>query len=1123
MRKIIFFCCLLSIFPALMMSQNWSRLGANKLPSDPNNLMSSWGPGGIRNIGNGQVLSVWIDPANANHILIGTFGGGIYETFDGLSENLTSIHWQSKTQNLPVHNVAKIVKSNGVLYASSGFYLQASNLYYSNAKESRKLYGLGIIKSNDNGATWQISNMPNTELGFYGLDFTEPTNSGVMYAVSRHKIYKSVDFGDNWTDLNISFTQEGLTNKIFTNIVVHPSNPNVVFVSTTSGTDGDEKVFKSNNGGVSWAGLGTFFNYSLISSYNTTGGITSLYKDGADLYIGFNKNNYNTTVIKSSDWTNFALVGNYSTPFSYSSPNYIKAFGKNFLYGMTSLIQLNSTGNTNLTYEKTHDDIRGINFITANGLNYIFTGHDGGISRSKDGGATWQNIMGDLNIPLINNLGYYTDPQDRAFDIGCQDTGWYRNEITSPPSESFVTKSYEGAVYTSMHNKRIYFENGYYSDNNGITLTPFSGIMRGMIEDPLDYRMRYHTNYGNQFYVYNNNMFSGNLFPNFAITPGTDNIGVQPKVALNSNKNILLPIMYFTTGGYNTKHGLIFSRDRGITWEDVGQNIKNADVGLTDVMNYSGAMLTCVTMDDYHPNRMWAVFAGSGLINQKVYESNDYGKTWQNISFNLSDMTSLGLPAKTPNNYPVNQVEFDENRDVLFIGTDYGLLYLDKTITPNQWKIYGTGLPRSIVTNIFIDDYYNEIVIGTAGNGMYSAPLTDCKDVLISQNTIWTGQNKTICGDLRVKHDIILNISNSNITSKNIILEPGAKIIWDGGSLSSSNSNGNKSFVIGSRDSYFTIKNITVNNYIVNNFEDATLQTGNLTLNNTMLNAYDGSFYDNIDNTLLTLNDSSLNFYSSYYYKTHNVTGNLINSNYYSGLEKINITGNGKINVYDQNISIQNDNLYNRITPVVNTGNYLFESNDRVIIGNNINSSVISGDVNLSSKVEIVAKNFINLEKGTILNPNSYLWINNLITSNLTTPYSRFGATDSQIQYGETEINWITNKNEEDERSEINYMSNSVASIIEDDIKIYPLPIVTHLNYQINEKDLIGKKAAIISNDGRTVKTIHLENKGKIDFTNVPTGVYYFVVESEKGRISKKIIKQGLTDNNPDFIKRKNN
>ena len=94
LRKILFvqiFCSLYTIN-----AQTWSQIGPLTWPNNSNNL--GWSNG----LGNGQITSIWIDPNNSNHALIGGFSGGIFETTNLLSNNVT---WTPKTSNIPLHTI----------------------------------------------------------------------------------------------------------------------------------------------------------------------------------------------------------------------------------------------------------------------------------------------------------------------------------------------------------------------------------------------------------------------------------------------------------------------------------------------------------------------------------------------------------------------------------------------------------------------------------------------------------------------------------------------------------------------------------------------------------------------------------------------------------------------------------------------------------------------------------------------------------------------------------------------------------------------------------------------------------------------------------------------------------
>lgn len=692
-------------------------------------------------------------------------------------------------------------------------------------------------------------------------------------------------------------------------------------------------------------------------------------------------------------------------------------------------------------------------------------------------------------------------------------------------SQTFITSDYEGDVYTSPHNKRFYFKEIYFSDDNGLTKVNSGFLQRSMAEDPLDHMIRYHNGYNNpqngpnpngpNFFKVTHTSVT-NIFPmEGAPTFPTQNIGLTPKIALNSNNNILYPIAYFD-GPNGGLHNLFFSNDGGVTWDNVGKNIHLSEPSLPDVINTDSHTMSWVTMDDYHPNHMWVSFSSAALINQKVYESNDYGKTWQNISLNLSNVSSLGLPVNTPNNFPVNVIDYDENRDKLYIGTDYGVFYLDKTVTPNQWKIFGTGLPRSIVTNLFVDDYYNDMVVGLAGKGIWHAPLSDCKDELIMANTTWTGITKTICGDLRVKHDVTFNIATSNITARNVILEPGSRIIWNGGSLSSSDVT-RKSFVICGRDSNFTVKgSMTINNFIVNNFEAGTVETGNITLSNSTINNYKNSYYDFTAGTKVTMNNNSnLNFHSDYYYRTHNSTINPNNGAFLSAIEDINTNGyatNGKIRVFDNTIKIQNETLrFNKISPG-NTGSYLFQANNYIVTGNNVDSTIATGDFNTlgsNTNVDLIAKNYIELRDGTYLgNIQTVVKIDPSLPETIVKPYNKPAPLPENLTY-----NPFAKKKKEEKSDQEGQNKSAAKDINLNILKLYPNPVISDLNYQIIDKSLIGREYKIINMSGNLLQKGRFGNeKGSINVSGISEKIFLLTYEFKGKVISEKIYKKALTD-----------
>ncbi len=110
-----------------------------------------------------------------------------------------------------------------------------------------------------------------------------------------------------------------------------------------------------------------------------------------------------------------------------------------------------------------------------------------------------------------------------------------------------------------------------------------------------------------------------------------------------------------------------------------------------------------------NPDRLWVTFSGYNS-NEKVYESNDRGANWTNI-------TSSGLP-----NLPVNCIVYQKlTNDDLYIGTDIGVYYRDNSM--NEWAPYMNGMPNVIISELEIHYDKETISAATFGRGVWESPI----------------------------------------------------------------------------------------------------------------------------------------------------------------------------------------------------------------------------------------------------------------------------------------------------------------------------------------------------------------------------------------------------------------
>jgi photosystem II stability/assembly factor-like uncharacterized protein len=109
-----------------------------------------------------------------------------------------------------------------------------------------------------------------------------------------------------------------------------------------------------------------------------------------------------------------------------------------------------------------------------------------------------------------------------------------------------------------------------------------------------------------------------------------------------------------------------------------------------------------------HPRDPAKIAIASTSVN-KVFVSYDSGKTWKVFLKNLPNFSALAV------------VWQDDDVDGLYLGMNYGVFYINNTMT--NWIPYSTNLPNVIINELEINYADNKIYAGTYGRGLWSSPL----------------------------------------------------------------------------------------------------------------------------------------------------------------------------------------------------------------------------------------------------------------------------------------------------------------------------------------------------------------------------------------------------------------
>lgn len=152
-----------------------------------------------------------------------------------------------KWRNIGPHRGGRSVTSSGVVSNPMLYYMGTT--------------GGGIWKTTDAGITWKNISDGQLKTGTVGAIAVSESDPNVIYAgMGEHAVrgvmtssgdgmYKSTDAGKTWTHIGLEKSMH------ISDVVIHPTNPNVVYVSVQGalyGPSAERGVYKSIDGGTNW-------------------------------------------------------------------------------------------------------------------------------------------------------------------------------------------------------------------------------------------------------------------------------------------------------------------------------------------------------------------------------------------------------------------------------------------------------------------------------------------------------------------------------------------------------------------------------------------------------------------------------------------------------------------------------------------------------------------------------------------------------------------------------------------------------------------------------------------------------------------------------------------------------
>ncbi|MDD5088753.1 MAG: hypothetical protein PHI18_08145, partial [bacterium] len=578
------------------------------------------------------------------------------------------------------------------------------------------VYGAGIFKSTDGGATWAATGMSWQQSQYRTVNqiIVHPSNSQILWAATNIQgsggVYKSTNGGSSWTRYLSGEAKD---------LDIDPSNANTLYASLGyPWGDSGNGVYKSTDGGLSWT-----LSSTGLPSGSTMGRMRLSITQNAPqtLYLGVAKTLSagagTLGIYKSTDggatWTQQA-----STPNMYGGQGWYNIVceahptNSSIVYSSGIDIYKSSDSGVNWTQKSywyyssgnsqyVHADHHALAFKPGD-PNTIIEATDGGLFRSTNGGDTWTNINNGL--VTFQYYGMCDDAlQPNVTFGGTQDNGTnkYNNSTTHVQGLSGdggycnVDFTNSSTVYASTQN------GGHYKSTGGGAYGTFYSIQSGIS--------------GNGAWVTPTAMDPTNanvLYTSTKRVYRTTN-GGSSWTAISGD----LSTQYISTIAIAPSNpAVIFAG-----CESNGQVWKTTDTGGSWTLVNSGLPYRYITRVAVDPSdEAIAYTTVSGYGTGHAWKTTNGGSSWSNVSTGLPDV-------------PCNVIVVDSHTpSTLYAGTDLGVYA--STNGGASWSDFSTGLPNVVIDGLALHPTSGMLRAASHGRGMWETPTSAPTLTVISPN-----------------------------------------------------------------------------------------------------------------------------------------------------------------------------------------------------------------------------------------------------------------------------------------------------------------------------------------------------------------------------------------------------
>lgn len=350
----------------------------------------------------GRVVDLAVNPDNPTEFYVGYASGGVWHTINN-GTTFSPILDTSETQN--VGDIA-VDWNNRTIWVGTG-----------ENNSSRSSYaGIGILKSSDNGKTWQ--NMGLKDSHHIGRILINPTNAdelvvgvtGHLYSPNQERgIYKTMDGGKTWSQTLFVDDMSGIID-----VQTNPNNFNTMFASSWTkdrkawnfdGSGNNSAIYKSTDAGNTWSKVST--ENSGFPTGQGVGRIGLAIFDDSTIYA-VHDNQFRRTSEEKKETSNALSKDDFKTMSTEAFlalddknlNSYLRMNGFQEKYRADNVKQMVRSGNVQpIDLSKYLEDANSMLFNTP------VIGTE--VYKSIDGGITWKKTHDDFLDDIYYSYGYY--------------------------------------------------------------------------------------------------------------------------------------------------------------------------------------------------------------------------------------------------------------------------------------------------------------------------------------------------------------------------------------------------------------------------------------------------------------------------------------------------------------------------------------------------------------------------------------------------------------------------------------------------------------------------------------------------------------------------------------------